>query len=128
MPTTAFSPSPTSRASEEPAARLWRRYLPDVWRDAVEAPLTIDHHREYEMEATRSVGYDADARPCYTAHRFVLTNAAPGTDGPREIPAYGEEMAAWRLRDERWLVFRIISAGNGALPRGFYAISPDMPR
>ena len=132
--TVAAQPSPAHclrqgrAASRKPAAGLWLRYLPDIWRDAVDVPLTIAHHREYEMDATRSVGYDADDRPCFTAHHFVLTVTAATPEGPREEPAYCEEMAAWRLHDERWLVFRIISASTGVLPRGFYAISPHMPR
>jgi len=99
------------------------RYLPETWRDSVESPLYVTEFREYEIDARRCVGYDADDQPCYTAHHYVL-----GTDQPGRPAVYAEEMAAWRLRDDRWLVFRIIGVGTSALPRGFYVISPEMPR
>ena len=101
----------------------WMRYLPETWRDSVEAPLYVTEFREYEIDARRCVGYDADEQPCYTAHHYVL-----GPNTPGQPAVYAEEMAAWRLRDERWLVFRMVSTNQANPPRGFYVISPDMPR
>lgn len=107
----------------------WCRYLPEAWQDQVVAPLDVVAFREYEMDAERWVGRDGDDLPCYTAHRFVIL-AAEDRPGPAGTPrvAYSEEMAAWRLRDDRWLVFRMIGAAAVTLPRGFYSISPAMPR
>ena len=101
--------------------------MPSGWQDATEAPLYFKQYSEYEMPAERALGYDADDRPCFTSHRFLLTSLA-SDDGEEfyEVVTYSEEMAAWRLRDERWLVFRLISTNNS--PRGFYALSPEMPR
>ncbi len=107
----------------------WSRHLPAEWRDAVEPPLYFDHYSEYEIAAQRSVGYDADDRPCFTAHRFQLTEPASDDDEEfYEIVSRSEEMAAWRLRDGRWLVFRRECAGPCHPARGFYAFSTDMPR
>jgi len=107
----------------------WTEHLPDIWRDAVEAPLYFKRYSEYEMPAERTLGYDADDHPCFTSHRFMLTSLASDDDEEfYEVVTYSEEMAAWRLRDERWLVFRRISTNNCNPPRGFYVLSPDMPR
>ena len=106
-------------------AHNWRGYLPDAWADRVEAPLWVEKFQEYQLDAQRWVGYDADEQPCYTAHHVAL----PAQDASAGAAvAYSEMLAAWRLRDERWLVFRLIGAGGAALPRGFYVFSPEMPR
>lgn len=124
-PATGF---PTRHATPI-AAAIWRHALPAAWRDATEVPLYLEHHREYEICAERTVGYDADDAPCFVAHRFVLTT--PASDDDEEYYAritHAEEMAAWRLRDNRWLLYRRIDAGNCDAPRAFYSFSPDMPR
>jgi len=106
-------------------AHNWCGYLPDAWADRVEAPLWVEEFQEYQLDAQRWVGYDADEQPCYTAHHYAL----PAQDASAGAAvAYSEVLAAWRLRDERWLVFRLIGAGGAALPRGFYVFSPEMPR
>ena len=107
-------------------AHNWRGYLPDAWAEQVEAPLWVDEFEEYQLDAQRWIGYDADEQPCYTAHHYALP-AQRNPENPAEV-AYSEVLAAWRLRDERWLVFRLIGTGSTVLPRGFYLISPDMPR
>lgn len=113
----------------EPAQPDWRKYLPADWQDAIDEPLYFAHYSEYEISAERSLGYDADDRPCFTCHRYQLTRPHPDDDEAfYETISYSEEMAAWRLRDERWLIFRMVSNGQGTLPRGFYVISPEMPR
>jgi hypothetical protein len=107
----------------------WPRHLPDGWQDAVQAPLYFHQYSEYEIRADRTVGYDADDQPCFTAHRVELTRVASDDDEEfYEVVSYQEEMAAWRLRDERWLVFRIVSTSHCNPPRGFYAFSQRMPR
>lgn len=111
------------------ASANWDRHLPPGWRDAVEIPLYFNQYSEYEISAERSVGYDADDAPCFTAHRFQLTSLASDDDEEfYEVVSYSEELAAWRLRDERWLVFRQTSSNNCSASRSFYALSPDMPR
>jgi hypothetical protein len=85
----------------------------------------VEEFQEYQLDAQRWVGYDADEQPCYTAHHYAL----PAQDASAGAAvAYSEMLAAWRLRDERWLVFRLIGAGGATLPRGFYVFSPEMPR
>ena len=81
------------------------------------------------MSADRSFGYDADDCPCFIAHRFELTRTVSDDDEEfYQVVTYSEEMAAWRLRDERWLVFRRNSNQDCTSPRGFYAFSADIPR
>jgi hypothetical protein len=114
------------RVQDEPA---WLEHLPDEWLDAVEAPLYFEQYSEYEINAERAVGYDADDRPCFATHRFLLTSLVSDDDDAfYEVVAYAEEMVAWRMRDERWLVYRRNSANQGGQPRSFYAFSNAMPR
>ena len=58
-----------------------------------------------------------------SGHEQVLVGEIRGS---RRTP-YRVHVRAW-LRDERWLVFRLIGAGGATLPRGFYVFSPEMPR
>lgn len=107
----------------------WRQRLPERYANAIVPPLYFKQYSEYEISAVRSVGYDADDQPCHVAHRVELTRIVSDDDEEfYEIVSYQEEMAAWRLRDDRWLVFRLSSADQCTSPRGFYALSPDMPR
>lgn len=132
-PTSAAKPlenlRPSRKNRDRDASGDWDRHLPESRIDAVEIPLHFEHYSEYEINARRSVGYDADDQPCFTTHRFLLTRPVSDDDEEfYEIVAYSEEMAAWRLRDERWLVFRTSCTDNGRLPRSFYSFSQDMPR
>ncbi len=107
----------------------WLSNLPSEWQVAVDRPLYFRQYLEYEMQAERTVGYDQDDRPCYISHHYTLTRQAADCDGEFvEQNTYSEEMAAWRLRDERWLIFRTTSTNPNYAPRGFYVLSPDMPR
>jgi hypothetical protein len=114
------------RFENEPA---WLEHLPDEWLDAVEAPLYFEQYSEYEINAERAVGYDADDRPCFATHRFLLTSLVSDDDEEfYEVVTYAEEMATWRMRDGRWLVYRRNSAHQGGQPRSFHAFSTTMPR
>lgn len=112
----------------ETDALFWKKFLPCAWLDAVDAPLYFERHVEYEMNAERVIGRDADDRPCYTAHHFDLTRLASDDDEDfYEVVSYSEAMAAWRLRDGRWLIFRSIQKLHCKDTRSFYTISPEMP-
>ena len=114
----------------EKLARLWREHLPPEYRELVIAPLDIRCYRDYEMTAERFVGEDEDNKPCFTAHRFGLFEPR-SDDGEAfySILAYGESLAAWRLRDDRWLIWReIMSEENCGEARSFYCLAQDMPR
>lgn len=108
----------------------WLRFLPDEWRDMVIAPLDFQQHREYEMAAMRCFGYDVDGAACYYAHSYALNESRSDDDEDfYEVVAYGESVHAWRLRDERWLTYRVVYTGGDALPaRGFYSFSDKAPR
>jgi hypothetical protein len=120
---------PNLRTSCFQSEPLWRDHLPAEWLDAIEVPLYFEQYSEYEIRAERAVGYDADDHPCFTSHRFLLTSLASDDDEEfYEVVTYSEEMAAWHLRDERWLVYRRISTNNCNQSRSFYVLSADMPR
>ncbi|MBS1145651.1 MAG: hypothetical protein H6R14_3057 [Proteobacteria bacterium] len=107
----------------------WRARLPAQYVDAVVPPQHFKRFREYEINAVRCVGYDADDQPCHIAHQVELTRPVSDDDEEfYEIVSYQEEMAAWRLRDDRWLVYRSTATDQCASPRSFYTLSPDMPR
>ena len=117
-------------ARPEKLARLWLEHLPPEYRELVIAPLDIRHYRDDELAAERFVGEDEDNAPCFTAHRFNLFE--PRSDDGEEfysVLAYGESLAAWRLRDERWLIWReIMSEENCGEARSFYCLAQTMPR
>ncbi len=106
----------------------WRRDLPKEWQRLVISPLTIARFRDYEMAAERVVGRDEDEKPCYCSSRFVVMETRSDDDEEfYQIAAYAESLKAWRLRDGRWLIFRLISR-EGERGSGFYSFSESMPR
>lgn len=118
-----------AKPSQEEAFEDWQKHLPEAWLGAIDQPMHFKRCSEYEICGERSIGYDADDKPCFTAHQFMLTSVASDDDETlHEVVTYAEEMAAWRLCDQRWLIFRTITTAPCNAPRGFYAISPDMPR
>lgn len=107
----------------------WRHHLPALYSEAIIVPLYFKKYREYEISADRCVGYDADDQPCHIAYRVELTRIASDDDEEfYEVVSYREELSAWLLRDDRWLVFRATLTDPCTPTRDFYAISPDMPR
>lgn len=108
----------------------WHQGLPDEWRAAAIAPLEFMHHREYELPAHKTVGFDEAHAACYYHHVYVLGSLCSDDDEDfYEAVVYGEEVEAWRLRDERWLVWRVVHEdGACAGNRGFYSFSEEMPK
>ena len=108
----------------------WAALLPAEWRDQAIAPQEFDTYRDYEMTAERTLGRDDDAHPCYCAFRFQLTE--PRSDDDEEfyaVVAYAEAVTAWRLRDGRWLIHRLVARGDSCeQARGFYSFSETMPQ
>ena len=123
----SHSALPCRKKSRDPE---WQKALPIEWRDAAIAPLNFTTYREYEMPASRTLGYDEEGQACYYCHTYILSSLCSDDDEEfYEAIAYGEEVQAWQLRDERWLIWRIVHEdgvcrGN----RGFYIFSGDMPR
>lgn len=117
-----------NRRSRRQPAVAWRRDLPKQWHRQVVAPLLIERFRDYEMAAERSIGRDEDDQPCYCAARFLVTDLRSDDDEEYyQVAAYAESLTAWRLRDGRWLIHRLISReGEGG--SGFYTIGDRMPR
>jgi hypothetical protein len=115
------------RRKRQPAID-WRRDLPKEWQRLVISPLVVERFRDYEMAAERFVGRDEDNQPCYCSSRFVVMETRSDDDEEfYQIAAYAESLKAWRLRDGRWLIFRLISR-EGERGSGFYSFSDRMPR
>jgi hypothetical protein len=109
------------------AAIRWNEGLPAEWQDQVIAPLYFDHYRDYVMAAARILGRDEDDCACYYAHSFVLEEPVRPDSAVCSL-AYAESLRAWRLRDGRWLIHRIvIRQGEQNKGRGFYSLSDAMP-
>lgn len=108
----------------------WLAFLPAEWRDMVIEPLDFKRHLEYEMAARRSFGYDVDGSTCYYAHSYALNESRSDDDEDfYEVITYGESVRAWRLRDERWLIYRVVhSAGDAQPSRGFFSFAEQHPR
>lgn len=98
----------------------WVERVPLLWRSLITGPLWVDVFRDQQAGAERWVGYDEDEDPCYCRYRFQVGG---GTQQHRE------DLAAWRLRDGRWLIHRIIQCqADGGAAYLFYAFSEHMPR
>lgn len=116
-------------SSREKANPDWQQALPMDWRPAIIQPLCFATYTEHEMPASRSLGYDEDHNACYYRHVFLLS-AVRSDDDEEYYSAvvYGEEVRAWRLRDGRWLVWRLIrQEGDCSSGRDFYCFSESMP-
>ncbi|THF56894.1 hypothetical protein [Pseudothauera rhizosphaerae] len=113
-----------------PEEHPWREGLPVAWRDQVVAPLDFEIHRDEELAAQRVFGRDADGTPCYYAHAWTMSE--PCSDDDEEfylVATAGESVTAWRLRDERWLVRRVVMGNERCVaPQPFYVFSESMPR
>lgn len=116
-----------SRLREETG---WLDQLPVEWRPMVVAPVSFVCHREYEIAANRTLGYDPDQQVCYYVHRYIF--AEPRSDNDEDfypVVTRGETLRAWRLRDDRWLTYRVVLANEeGGAGRGFYSFSATCPR
>jgi cytochrome c1 len=104
--------------------------LPVEWRDTVIAPLDFVEYCEYEILARRCLGYDIDGETCYYAHGYALAESRSDDDEDfYQVVAYSETVHAWRMRDERWLIHRIVHhCGDGTTGRGFYSFAEHCPR
>jgi len=127
-PAAAGATASQRRAS--PSAHDWQQHLPADWRQQVVVALDFTEHREYEMPASRTLGRDAEGALCYYAHRYLLEESRSDDDEDfYRVVAYGEQVHAWRLRDERWLIYRQVQSGDEQTPgRAFYSFSAQPPR
>jgi hypothetical protein len=112
----------------QPEDTSWRTDLPIEWQDAVIAPLALETYRDYEMAAERVIGRNEDDEPCYCASRFIVTETRSDDDEEfYQVAAYAESLSAWRMRDGRWLIHRLITR-DGERGSGFYSFGDRMPR
>lgn len=108
----------------------WQQYLPADWRDSVVPPLDFSEYREYEMTASRCLGRDVDGVLCYYMHHYLVdTSCSDDDEDFYQVVAYGETVHAWLLRDERWLIYRLVQTHEDGRPgRGFYSFADKPPR
>jgi hypothetical protein len=120
----------TRRLRAEKDDARWLHRLPVVWRTQVEPPWEFHQYHDEELGAVRVVGSDIDGQPCYTTWRFSLIEPRSDDDETfYSVEAYGEELAAWRLHDERWLIWREIrTEETPESGHSFYSFSATMPR
>ncbi len=110
-------------------SQAWHHRLPPAWREMVVAPLAFEVFRDADLAAERCFGYDSERRRCYYAHRFRIDT--PRSDDGEEFYAailHDEAVAAWRLRDGRWLIHRIVRTDEHGEGQAFYCFSDTMPR
>lgn len=104
----------------------WAARLPAFWRGLTIGPLWVDVNRDEGTGAERWMGYDEEEQPCFCRYRFQVPI---GFIDSGVESHYSEDLAAWRLRDGRWLIHRVInSLGEGKAAYAFYAFSERMPR
>lgn len=127
-PCNATRQAPASERGRDDIA--WLTHLPHPWREQVVAPLEFEVFREYEMAAERVMGYDEDGQPCYCAHSVLIPELRSDDDEEYyEIVTYAEQVSSWRLRDGRWLTYRLAGGVDCTLPlNGFYSFGTQMPR
>lgn len=123
-------PYRSHRADPESVARRRWRELPTAWRDRAVEPLRFVVHADYEALAFRALGYDEDEKPCFCAYQYATGELLSDDDEEfYEVVTYAESLAAWRLRDGRWLIHRRIVTGlDDTRAQSFYSLSETMPR
>lgn len=119
------------RRRERGAEPDWRLGLPGEWLSQVVRPWIFTRQRDAGMDAERVLGYAAEGdEPCYC--RFVATLRELRCDDDEHwymAPTYGEQLAGWRLRDDRWLIHRRIFHGEDCqAAQSFFTFSDSMPR
>jgi hypothetical protein len=120
------SRSRSKRASHLAREVVWSDRLPMLWRSLTIGPMWVDVNRDEDAGAERWLGYDEEEHPCYCRYRFhvPIGNLAGSSDG-----VYSEDLAAWLMRDGRWLIHRIITCqADAGKSYSFYAFSESMPR
>ncbi len=128
LPYPSQSDPATRRAAANPVD--WRRHLPARWADRVVEALDFTRHVEYEMPAWRVKGHDADGALCFYAHDYLLTEGRSDNDEDfYTVVTAGEAVRAWRLCDDRWLIYRQLRGDDERTPgRPFYSFSDCPPR
>ncbi|ANQ87007.1 hypothetical protein dqs_3991 [Azoarcus olearius] len=119
----------TARGRLDAEAWPWHARLPVAWREMAVVPIAFRVHRDAELAAARCFGHDADDEPCYYAHRYRIDE--PRSDDGEEFYAgvlHAESVAAWRLRDGRWLIHRVVRTDEHGEGQAFYSFSETMPR
>ncbi len=106
----------------------WQKDLPDQWVKDVVVPQTFEIHIEYEIHADRVIGQDEKGFPCYSAQEYCLLDLCCDDELIFETVVYGEQIQAWKLVDNRWLVRHAVMMHDRDDECIQHSIRPDMPR
>lgn len=118
------------RRDAQGGAHDWCRHLPREWLAQIVRPTVFMRYREYEMPAERVVGLASDDEPCFCEHFFVLNTLQSDDDEEFFVAtSYREHLVSWRLRNGRWLIYRMIGGCEaGQTQRAFFTFADEMPR
>lgn len=105
----------------EPLARpsVVDKYLPLNWRDALPLPTHIRNIFQPDGKLERCIGYDVTNQACFTCYTKPLKNE-------QRPPFTSEEVHAWRVKKDQWLVFRLVST-NESPPLAHYEFNAEIP-
>jgi len=93
-----------------------------LWRSLTIGPLWVNVNRDEDAAAERWMGYDEEDQPCYCRYLFRVP-----IDSLAEGGLYKEDLAAWRMRDGRWLIHRVITChSDGRAAYAFYTFSESL--
>ncbi|AGA89668.1 hypothetical protein Thimo_0832 [Thioflavicoccus mobilis 8321] len=123
-------PSPIPKGLDNGNQPLWWSQLTPAWRHQVVVPHSFHVFEEYEVAASRVLGYDEVGERCFCAYDYRLTDLRSDDDEEfYQAAVYTESLATWRLLDGRWLVYRRVEplGEDGEVVSGF-SISAQMPR
>lgn len=108
----------------------WHDLLTAEWADKVIRPNSFRVFQEFEIPARRVLGFDHHGRPCFCAHDYRLMDQRSDDDEEfYETLAYGESVTAWRLHDDRWLVYRRVEPlGEEGATDSEFRVADRMPQ
>lgn len=114
------------RASHLSKEVQWSDRLPPTWKPLANQPMWVEIQRDSDSQAERWLGFDEDESPCFCRYIFQIPLGQSHEPG---VSMYGEDLAAWRLRDGRWLIHRTIQCqADSQAYYAFYAFSETMPK
>ncbi|MBK1700617.1 hypothetical protein [Thiococcus pfennigii] len=108
----------------------WWSQLTPEWRHQVVVPQRFRVFEEYEVAASRILGYDEAGDPCFCACDYRLTELRSDDDEEfYQAAVYAESLTTWRLLDGRWLVYRRVEPlGEEGEALGGFNVAERMPR
>jgi len=98
----------------------WQELLTAEWLPLVITPASLNPDQACEIGAKRVFGFDANGRRCYYARRFAIpTLRSDDNDEFYKASAYREQVEAWLLMDDRWLIYKLMHIRGCTFNYGF---------